>query len=383
VFRFYGVIDNVLIEDDVERWLENMKSHKARLKHRFGKLLVMDKPSSAGSSKNNRMSRSSPSRRKAATSSRGPQTKDEDLTSADTKHRFFWGNRRNSTGGKDDKSRSKVDLTAGGKKKPAVQSPRQSAFTQTDRSRSHRHLQTKNAQCNSLAGTAITSRENVRQISGKSGKKAKGDRNSIQTSPSKLLKLKTAPIMLGTRNPDELTARCSASHEGRKLLQERLMVQVDALFNMLFSASPFLQSFHERRKSTDLRMGGWKRNAAGQNERVVTVTVALQANVGPKTAKVTETQVMRECSQPGQLYSIDVQSVNAEIPYADAFVVLIHFCLKATVEEYTDVLVFAQVKFLKSVWAVVKAFIEKNAYAGLEEFCQSLYSALLSEIKKR
>ncbi|XP_016929274.2 protein Aster-A [Drosophila suzukii] len=329
-----------------------MKSHKARLKHRFGKLLVMDKPSSAGSSKNNRMSRSSPSRRKAATSSRGPQTKDEDLTSADTKHRFFWGNRRNSTGGKDDKSRSKVDLTAGGKKKPAVQSPRQSAFTQTDRSRSHRHLQTKNAQCNSLAGTAITSRENVRQIS-------------------------------GTRNPDELTARCSASHEGRKLLQERLMVQVDALFNMLFSASPFLQSFHERRKSTDLRMGGWKRNAAGQNERVVTVTVALQANVGPKTAKVTETQVMRECSQPGQLYSIDVQSVNAEIPYADAFVVLIHFCLKATVEEYTDVLVFAQVKFLKSVWAVVKAFIEKNAYAGLEEFCQSLYSALLSEIKKR
>ncbi|XP_016996540.2 protein Aster-B [Drosophila takahashii] len=323
-----------------------MKSIKARLKHPIERLLVMDKPSSArsSSSKNhnhNRMNRSSTSRRNP----------DEDPADETTKHRFFWGNRRNSTTGQSggDKGRSKIDLTtAGGKKK----SPRPSAYTQTDRSKSNRNLNSRNTRCNSLAGTAITSRENVRQIT-------------------------------GSRNPDELTARCSATHEGRKVLQERLMVQVDALFNMLFSASPFLQSFHERRKSTDLRMGGWKRNANGQNERIVTVTVALQANVGPKTAKVTETQIMRECSQPGQLYSIDVQSVNAEIPYADAFVVLVHFCLRATVEEYTDVLVFAQVKFLKSVWAVVKAFIEKNTYAGLEEFCQSLYSALLLEIKKR
>lgn len=160
------------------------------------------------------------------------------------------------------------------------------------------------------------------------------------------------------------------------------MVKVDSLFNLLFSASTFLQNFHERRKSTDLCMGGWTRNAAGLNERVVTVTVALQANLGPKTARVTETQVMRECSQPGQLYSIDVHSVNEDIPYADTFVVLLHFCLRATVDHHTDVMVFAQVKFLKSVWAVVKAFIEKNAYAGLEEFCQSLYSALLNEIKK-
>ncbi|XP_017018871.1 protein Aster-B [Drosophila kikkawai] len=181
---------------------------------------------------------------------------------------------------------------------------------------------------------------------------------------------------------EDLTARCSASHEGRKVLQERICVRVDRLFNMLFSASPFLESFHERRKSTDLSMGGWTRNAKGQNERIVTVTVALQANLGPKTAKVIETQVMRECSQPGQLYSIDVESVNEDIPYADTFVVQVHYCLRATVEHHTDVQVFAQVKFLKSVWAVVKAFIEKNAYAGLEEFCQSLYCALLNEIKK-
>uniref|UniRef100_A0A6P4FG25 GRAM domain-containing protein 1B isoform X2 n=1 Tax=Drosophila rhopaloa TaxID=1041015 RepID=A0A6P4FG25_DRORH len=324
-----------------------MKSIETRLKNRFGNIMVMDNPPSPSSSIH-RMGRST-SRRNSATH-RTPQGGDE----ADNQGRLFWNSRRNSTvGGKDDR-RSKVDLGQGGKKKPPSASPRQSAYTQTDlgRKRTTRKLNTRNTRCNSLPATALTSRDTIRNIP-------------------------------GNRRPEELTARCSASHEGRKLLQERLMVRVDALFNLLFSASPFLQGFHDRRKSTDLRMGGWVRNAAGQNERKVSLTMALQANVGPKSVKVTETQVMRECSEPGQLYSIDVQSIHAEIPYADAFVVLMHFCLKATVEEYTDFLVFGQIKFLKSVWAVVKAFIEKNTYAGLEEFCQSLYSALLIEIRKK
>ncbi|XP_017078642.1 protein Aster-A isoform X3 [Drosophila eugracilis] len=310
-----------------------MKSITARLKYRFGKPLEMDK-SSGTSNTSNRINQSNSSRRNSATH-RGPQPSDEFQALAETdttKNRLFWGSRRGSTAAKNDR-RSKTDLTAGGKKKQIL-SPRQSAFTQTDRGRKSKVNNMRNTRCNSLVPSALPSRETIRPTS-------------------------------GTRKQDELTARCSASHEGRKLLQERLM------------------SFHDRRKSTDLKMGGWKKNAEGRNERIVTVTVALQANLGPKTAKVTETQVMRECSQPGQLYSIDVQTVNAEIPYADAFVVLMHFCLKATVEEYTDVLVYAQIKFLKSVWAVVKAFIEKNAYAGLEEFCHSLYSALLVEIKKR
>ncbi|XP_017054067.1 protein Aster-B isoform X2 [Drosophila ficusphila] len=325
-----------------------MKSIKARLKHRFSKLMAMDKEISSSSS-TNRMSRSTNSRRNGSVH-RNPQRSDElpnPLTVEAAKHRLFWNARRNSSVSKV----SKPDLPAiGGIKKKIPPQTRQSTFTQTEVKPKRKTL-TKSSKCNSMAPTERASKDTLR--------------------PG-----------FGNRKRQELTARCSASHEGRKILQERLMVQVDALFNMLFSASPFLQNFHERRKSTDLRMGTWTRNANGQNERVVSMTVALQANLGPKVAKVTETQTMRECSQPGQLYSIDVRSVNAEIPYADAFVVLLHFCLRATVEEYTDVLVFAQIKFLKSVWAVVKAFIEKNAYAGLEEFCQSLYSALLTEIKK-
>lgn len=44
-------------------------------------------------------------------------------------------------------------------------------------------------------------------------------------------------------------------------------------------------------------------------------------------SQVTEVQKMLECSTPGQLYSIDITSMNSGIPYADSFQVLLHYCL--------------------------------------------------------
>ncbi|XP_034653975.1 protein Aster-B [Drosophila subobscura] len=190
-------------------------------------------------------------------------------------------------------------------------------------------------------------------------------------------------LIVPIRDSLEGKYNCDAPHEGRKVLQEKLRVHVDALFHMLFSAtSPFFQKFHEMRKSTDLKLGAWRKNAAGQNERVITVTVALKGNVGPKVSKVTETQTLRACTHPGQMYSIDATSVNAEIPYADSFLVDMHLCLRGTPEGHTKVLVMAQVKIIKPVWAVVQSFIEKNTFAGVEEFFQSLYSALVKDQRR-
>lgn len=38
--------------------------------------------------------------------------------------------------------------------------------------------------------------------------------------------------------------------------------------------------------------------------------------------------------------------------------------------------VYAQIKYKKSVWGVVKSFIEKNTWAGLEDFFSALVRAL-------
>lgn len=100
------------------------------------------------------------------------------------------------------------------------------------------------------------------------------------------------------------------------------------MFSLLFSKSKFFTDFHNARRTTNLKQGEWVENEEGFKERVLSLTIAITQAVGPKSSQVTETQVMRACSKPGQLYSIDATSVNAGIPYADSFYVLLHYCLK-------------------------------------------------------
>ncbi|XP_013117094.2 protein Aster-B isoform X1 [Stomoxys calcitrans] len=183
----------------------------------------------------------------------------------------------------------------------------------------------------------------------------------------------------GTNIPFVATTECSSLHEGRQLVHTILPINIETLFNLLFSKSKFLLDFHAVRKSSDLVFGDWIRDEEGQRTRTVNLTVQLAASVGPKTSKVTEYQAMRECSKQGELYSIDVNSVNAGIPYADSFSVLIHYCLVKTVDDHTMLSIHAQIKYKKSIWGVVKGFIEKNTWAGLEDFYGSLLQSLQNE----
>lgn len=175
------------------------------------------------------------------------------------------------------------------------------------------------------------------------------------------------------------TVECTSAHEGRQLVHTILPINIDTLFNLLFSKSKFLLEFHESRKSTDLILGEWVTSSTGVKTRIVNLTVMLAQSVGPKSAKVTESQLMRECSKPGELYSIDIDSTNAGIPYADSFGVFLHYCLVKTIDDNTMLSVHAQIKYKKSIWGVVKGFIEKNAWAGLEDFYSALLRALQSE----
>ncbi|EDW73663.1 uncharacterized protein Dwil_GK19339 [Drosophila willistoni] len=226
------------------------------------------------------------------------------------------------------------------------------------------------------------SRVNSRGISQSQSVIASGGSQSsrLQEAAVSAVSFKNPFFVRRSYGPEGYPMVCDATHEGRIILREEFNLPVDILFNMLFSnTSTFLRNFHEKRQSRDLNMGEWITVPNGDRERTVKVTVALQGNVGPKTSNVTEYQTIRKCSEAGKLYSIDVNSTNAGIPYADAFNVEMHFCMKCTVENHTDVVIFAQVKFIKSVWAVIKTFIEKNTYAGLEEFFQSMQKELHEE----
>lgn len=214
------------------------------------------------------------------------------------------------------------------------------------------------------------------------------NRKSRAKSIHRKVEMKTTRNGYITKMKPELSSGtnkiCDSPHDGRLIIKENLRLQVDVLFNLLFSStSKFLTDFHAKRNSTDLNMGPWKTNKDGLQMRTVNVTVALQASVGPKTSKVTESQTIRSCSAPGELYSIDIETVNEGIPYADVFNIVTHYCLIRSKNNSTDMLVFANVNFIKSTWAVIKAFIVKHSYEGLSDFFQHLHEELLLEAAKR
>lgn len=82
------------------------------------------------------------------------------------------------------------------------------------------------------------------------------------------------------------TAECTSPHEGRQLVHTILPINVDVLFNLLFSKSKFYIDFHHTKKTTDLVVGEWISNEDGIKTRTVNLTVALAQSVGPKTSKV-------------------------------------------------------------------------------------------------
>jgi VAD1 Analog of StAR-related lipid transfer domain len=166
-----------------------------------------------------------------------------------------------------------------------------------------------------------------------------------------------------------INAECDSMHEGRQLIHTILPLNIETIFGLMFHKSKFFNEFHKMRKTTNLKQGEWEDLDDGTKKRVITLTVAITQLVGPKSSHVTETQIMRKCSVPGVLYSIDGISENAGtlkkhliicfeiseffimlftgIPYADCFSVVLHYCMKKSVDDATVMSVHAQIKYKK------------------------------------
>ncbi|XP_063982134.1 protein Aster-B-like isoform X2 [Diachasmimorpha longicaudata] len=170
---------------------------------------------------------------------------------------------------------------------------------------------------------------------------------------------------------------CTSPHEGRTIINTALPIHIDQLFTLLFTTSKFFLDFHRARKTTDLIQSEWTQHSeTNKKMRTVSLTVSLTQPVGPRKSQVTETQIMLPCSRPGHRYCIDVETNNAGIPYADSFSVFNHFCIAYMSECETSLQIFSEIKFKKHVWAVMRGLIEKNCWAGLDEYFTSLVKAL-------
>ncbi|XP_045449686.1 protein Aster-B-like [Melitaea cinxia] len=169
--------------------------------------------------------------------------------------------------------------------------------------------------------------------------------------------------------------KCTVAHEGKLLLQEEFPFNIDQLFTMIFTNSKFNLELLAARGTTDYVQAPWQPQN-GLKCRQVNYTLSLTSGpMGPKEVHVTETQVMNKCSRPGAVYSINCTSENAGIPYADYFSVQAHYCLERR-GDGTALALYGHVHYKKSMWPLVKAFLEKNAINGLEEFGRLLAARL-------
>ncbi|KAJ1531946.1 hypothetical protein ONE63_000585 [Megalurothrips usitatus] len=176
------------------------------------------------------------------------------------------------------------------------------------------------------------------------------------------------------------SGQCTSQHEGRQMLKVVLPISVDQLFTLLFTNSKFFVDFHISRNSSNIKPSPWTLNAKNERLRTLCLTVNInQAVVGRRQSQVTETQAMLKCSKPGKMYAVESETQNAGIPYADSFAITTHYCINKVSETESSFAVFADIKYKKSVWTVIKNFIEKHTWAGLEEFYGSLDKALQAE----
>ncbi|XP_059045648.1 protein Aster-B-like [Achroia grisella] len=173
--------------------------------------------------------------------------------------------------------------------------------------------------------------------------------------------------------------KCTESHEGKVIMQQEFPFNIDQMFTMIFTNSKFTVELLAARNTTDYVQAQWQVQA-GRKCRQCKYTLALTTGpIGPKEVQVTETQVMNKCSKPGVLYSIDAESENAGIPYADYFTVNVHYCLQRTGRRSTRLSVYGNLRYKKSMWPMVKGFIEKNAISGLDDYFRLLETRLTAE----
>ncbi|KAL1131695.1 hypothetical protein AAG570_011308, partial [Ranatra chinensis] len=209
---------------------------------------------------------------------------------------------------------------------------------------------------------------------------------SVPRSPSDQL-----PTDLSDSSPSESESEkqggiitCPVLHEGKLMLHMQVSIHVDQLFTLLFTNSKFFLDMHETRRSTEIKQSPWVINpSTNQKGRTVSLTVLIGQPVGSRHAQVTEAQKMLPCSKPGEMYAIEIETSNAGVPYAESFYITSHYCLTRGADAGTSTIaVYCQIKYRKSVWGIVKTFIEKNCWSGLEEYYTFLIKALESECER-
>ncbi|XP_015670347.1 protein Aster-B [Protobothrops mucrosquamatus] len=163
---------------------------------------------------------------------------------------------------------------------------------------------------------------------------------------------------------------------GRQYMNEVFNFSVDKLYDLLFTNSQFLRDFMEQRRFSDVVFHPWKKEETGNQSRVILYTITLTNPLAPKTATVTETQTMYKASQESECYVIDAEVLTHDVPYHDYFYTINRYTLTRVAKNKCRLRVSTELRYRKQPWGLVKSFIEKNFWSGLDDYFRHLESEL-------
>nr|XP_023421959.1 GRAM domain-containing protein 1B isoform X3 [Cavia porcellus] len=163
---------------------------------------------------------------------------------------------------------------------------------------------------------------------------------------------------------------------GRQYVNEVFNFSVDKLYDLLFTTSPFLRDFMEQRRFSDIIFHPWKKEENGNQSRVILYTITLTNPLAPKTATVRETQTMYKASQESECYVVDAEVLTHDVPYHDYFYTVNRYTLTRVARNKSRLRVSTELRYRKQPWGLVKTFIEKNFWSGLEDYFRHLESEL-------
>ncbi|TNN01600.1 hypothetical protein fugu_010982 [Takifugu bimaculatus] len=171
----------------------------------------------------------------------------------------------------------------------------------------------------------------------------------------------------------------AAFHEdlnGRLHINEVFKFSVDKLYDILFTQSQFMSDFNVQRRISDVVYQPWKKEDAGDQTREIMYTISLTNPLAPKTSTASEIQTLYKVSQESECYIIDAEVITHDVPYHDYFYALNHYILTRVAKNKCRLRVSTELRYRKQPWGLVKGFIERNFWSGIEDNFRHLEMSL-------
>uniref|UniRef100_A0A8C5PEV8 GRAM domain containing 1C n=1 Tax=Leptobrachium leishanense TaxID=445787 RepID=A0A8C5PEV8_9ANUR len=155
--------------------------------------------------------------------------------------------------------------------------------------------------------------------------------------------------------------------DGRLYINRVYHISSERMFQLLFTPSRFMQRFLDSRKYTP-----WQSDGNGNQTRTLTYTITLNNPLIGKFTTATDTQTSFKEGQEGQSYFVQTEVFTHDVPYHDYFFSVHKYFITRTSKHKCRLRVCSNLKYKKQPWGLVKTFIERNSWSGLDDYFKQL-----------